>query len=102
MGRVGSCYDNAVAEAFFATLKTEIGVSIWRTRTQARQDVFTWLHYYNHTRLHSTNGHHTQPKSEPATVNPQLPENPVSASPGQLQTCDRRVDTRDWRVDTRD
>ncbi|MGW5749221.1 IS3 family transposase [Amycolatopsis sp. NPDC003861] len=59
VGRVGSCYDNAVAEAFFATLKTEIGVSIWRTRTQARHDVFTWLHYYNHTRLHSTNGHHT-------------------------------------------
>ncbi|WP_410599077.1 integrase core domain-containing protein [Amycolatopsis sp. lyj-90] len=53
-GRVGSCYDNAVAEAFFATLKTEIGTTIWRTRSEARQDVFTYLHYYNHTRLHST------------------------------------------------
>ncbi|WP_410598083.1 IS3 family transposase [Amycolatopsis sp. lyj-23] len=59
VGRVGSCYDNAVAEAFFATLKTEIGTTIWRTRTEARQDVFTWLRYYNHNRLHSTVGHHT-------------------------------------------
>nr|WP_233595116.1 IS3 family transposase [Amycolatopsis sp. WAC 04169] len=59
VGRVGSCYDNAVAEAFFATLKTEIGATIWRTRSQARQDVFTYLHYYNHTRLHSTIGHNT-------------------------------------------
>ncbi|SED23702.1 Transposase InsO and inactivated derivatives [Amycolatopsis tolypomycina] len=59
VGRVGSCYDNAVAEAFFATLKTEIGVSIWRTRAEARQDVFTWLRYYNHNRLHSTVGHNT-------------------------------------------
>ncbi|MDX3195495.1 IS3 family transposase [Streptomyces sp. MN03-5084-2B] len=59
VGRVGSCYDNAVAEAFFATLKTEIGVSIWPTRAAARQDVFTWLRYYNHNRLHSTIGHHT-------------------------------------------
>ncbi|OXM61353.1 integrase core domain-containing protein [Amycolatopsis vastitatis] len=48
VGRVGSCYDNAVAEAFFATLKTEIGVSIWPTRSEARQDIFTYLRYYNH------------------------------------------------------
>jgi len=56
VGRVGSCYDNAVAEAFFATLKTEIGTTIWRTRAQARQDVFGYLRYYNHKRLHSTVG----------------------------------------------
>ncbi|WP_084093331.1 IS3 family transposase [Amycolatopsis rifamycinica] len=55
VGRVGSCYDNAVAEAFFATLKTEIGTSIWPTRAQARQDVFTWLRYYNHSAI----GHNT-------------------------------------------
>ncbi len=59
VGRVGSCYDNAVAEAFFATLKTEIGTTIWRTRAQARQDVFRYLRYYNHHRLHSTVGQNT-------------------------------------------
>ncbi|WP_368860538.1 IS3 family transposase [Amycolatopsis magusensis] len=40
--------------------QTEIGTTIWRTRTQARQDVFTYLRYYNHhRRLHSTVGHNT-------------------------------------------
>jgi transposase InsO family protein len=59
IGRKGSCYDNAVAEAFFATLKTELPTTTWPTRDQARSDVFRYLHYYNHDRLHSTNGHRT-------------------------------------------
>ncbi|MER6877766.1 IS3 family transposase [Amycolatopsis sp. NPDC000673] len=54
MGRTGSCYDNAAAESFFATLKTEIGTRSWTTRQQARQAVFAYLAYYNHHRLHST------------------------------------------------
>jgi hypothetical protein len=54
MGRVGSCYDNAAAESFFATPKTEIGQRVWATRQQARQAVFAYLAYYNHDRLHST------------------------------------------------
>ena len=53
-GRTGSCYDNAAAESFFATLKTEIGTRSWTTRKQARHDVFAYLAYYNHHRLHST------------------------------------------------
>lgn len=54
MGRVGSCYDNAVAESFFATLKTEIGTRVWATRAEARKAVFAYLTYYNQNRLHST------------------------------------------------
>lgn len=54
MGRTGSCYDNAAAESFFATLKTEIGTRSWTTRHHARRDVFAYLAYYNHHRLHST------------------------------------------------
>ena len=54
MGRVGSCYDNAVAESFFASLKAEIGTRVWATRAQARNAVFAYLTYYNHNRLHST------------------------------------------------
>ncbi|MEH1127322.1 IS3 family transposase [Micromonospora sp. CPCC 206061] len=57
MGRVGSCYDNAVAESFFATMKAEIGTRVWATREQARRDVFAYLTYYNHDRLHSTLQH---------------------------------------------
>lgn len=54
MGRVGSCYDNAVAESFFASLKAEIGTRVWATRAEARRAVFAYLSYYNRHRLHST------------------------------------------------
>lgn len=54
MGRVGSCYDNAVAESFFASLKAEIGTKVWATRNEARQAVFAYIAYYNRHRLHST------------------------------------------------
>ena len=47
MGRTGSCFDNAVAESFFATLKTEIGTKVWPTRHAARRAVFDYLTYYN-------------------------------------------------------
>jgi transposase InsO family protein len=59
MGRVGSCYDNAVAESFFATLKSEIGTRVWDTRAQARRALFAYLTYYNRNRLHSTLQHRT-------------------------------------------
>jgi len=54
MSRTGSCFDNAAAESFFASLKTEIGTKVWATRNQARRAVFAYLSYYNHNRLHST------------------------------------------------
>jgi transposase InsO family protein len=54
MGRVGSCYDNAVAESFFASLKAEIGTKVWATRAEARRAVFAYINYYNRNRLHST------------------------------------------------
>jgi transposase InsO family protein len=59
MGRVGSCYDNAVAESFFAALKVEIGTRVWVTRAEARTAVFAYLTYYNHDRLHSTLNYRT-------------------------------------------
>ena len=59
MGRTGSCFDNAAAESFFATLKTEIGTKVWPTRQAARRAVFEYLTYYNQNRLHSTNGYRT-------------------------------------------
>ncbi|WP_432990635.1 integrase core domain-containing protein [Dactylosporangium sp. CA-233914] len=54
MGRVGSCYDDAVAESFFASLKAEIGTKVWATRAEARRAVFAHINYYNGNRLHST------------------------------------------------
>jgi transposase InsO family protein len=60
MGRTGSCYDNAVAESFFATLKSEIGTRVRATRAEARRAVFAYLAYYYRNRLHSTPKHRTQ------------------------------------------
>jgi transposase InsO family protein len=59
MGRTGSSYDNALAEAFFATLKRELDVDHrrWTTETDARRDVFRWIAFYNHRRRHSTLGY---------------------------------------------
>jgi len=64
MGRVGSCFDNAVAESWFATLKTEIGTTTWATREQARADVFAFIQRYNRNRRHSTLDYLTPEEAE--------------------------------------
>lgn len=58
MSRKGNCWDNAVAESFFATLKGElVDDAQWATRTEARQEIFEYLEvYYNGKRRHSTLG----------------------------------------------
>ena len=55
MGSVGDCYDNALAESFFATLECElIARSRWRTRSEARMAVFDYIEgFYNSRRRHS-------------------------------------------------
>ena len=55
MSRKGNCWDNAVAESFFATLKLELSYrSHWRSRTQARSEVFEYIEvFYNRQRRHS-------------------------------------------------
>lgn len=60
MGRVGSSYDNALAESFFATLKRELPYgSRWMTRPQASVAVFAWSAWYNRKRRHSALGYHS-------------------------------------------
>jgi putative transposase len=58
MGSRGDCWDNAVAESFFATLKKElIHRRSWPTRKELRQEVFDYIEiFYNATRRHSTLG----------------------------------------------
>ncbi len=59
MGSVGDCYDNAMAESFFATLKTErVHRRSYQTKTEAINDVFTWIQgHYNLRRRHSALGY---------------------------------------------
>jgi transposase InsO family protein len=61
MSRKGNCYDNAVTESFFHTLKTElIHHENYETRLQARQSVFEYIEaFYNRERLHSYLDYHT-------------------------------------------
>ena len=58
MSRKGDCWDNAVAESLFGSLKTE---SLHRhdfgTRRAASDEIMAWLTNYNATRLHSTLGY---------------------------------------------
>ena len=58
MSRVGNCYDNAVAESFFGTLKTECVTSQFPTHALARTTIFEYIEvWYNRQRLHSTLGY---------------------------------------------
>ena len=59
MSRRGNCYDNAVAESFFSTLKNElVHDRTFQTRDEARSQVFEFIEvFYNRQRLHQTLGY---------------------------------------------
>lgn len=59
MSRKADCYDNAVMESFYATLKKElISFADYVTREDARKAIFEYIEvYYNRSRRHSTLGH---------------------------------------------
>jgi putative transposase len=58
MSRRGNCYDNAVVESFFSSMKRDLGVTRWPSRPAARQAVGEYIErFYNRERLHSTLGY---------------------------------------------
>lgn len=58
MSRKGNCWDNAVAESFFATLKNEEVTGVYATRASAHAAIASYIHgFYNPTRLHSALGY---------------------------------------------
>ena len=74
MGRTGSCYDNAHAESFFATLKKEL---IYRlplsrmTKEEVRAEVFDWVEgYYNRIRRNTANDGKRPPACEARIIQP--------------------------------
>jgi putative transposase len=66
MSGKGNCYDNAVAESFFHTLKTEhTNFCKYRIREEAKRSIFEYIEvFYNRKRLHSTNGYLTPEEVE--------------------------------------
>ncbi len=61
MSGKGSCWDNAVVESFFKTLKTEhVYHEVYATRSDAMASIFSWMEItYNKNRIHSTLGYKT-------------------------------------------
>jgi putative transposase len=55
MSRTGNCYDNALAESFFSTLKFECVIEPFQSVSEARQTIFEYIEvWYNRQRLHSS------------------------------------------------
>jgi putative transposase len=60
MSRKGDCYDNAVMESSFSTLKRECVTGAFDSRSQARQNIFEYTEvWYNRQRRHSALGYAT-------------------------------------------
>jgi putative transposase len=70
MSRTGNCYDNAVMESFWSTLKTELVYhEDYATREQARHSIFEYMEaFYNRIRMHSSIGY-VSPEAFEAALN---------------------------------
>ena len=82
MGSRGDCFDNAVAESFFATLKKElIHRRSWPTKAELRTEIFDYIEvFYNRRRRHSTLGMLSPADFENSTLSPDGPVSPLRGS----------------------
>ena len=70
MSGKGECWDNAVVESFFGSMKTELGNPVWETREAARAAIFEYIEiWYNRIRRHSTLGYVSPEQYERALLN---------------------------------
>jgi len=74
LGRTGICWDNALAESFFASLKNErVHHMVYPTRKKARADIARYIElFYNRRRLHSALGYRTPHEVRTEYMNSQL------------------------------
>jgi putative transposase len=74
VGRTGSCFDNALAESFNATVKVErVHRTVYPTRKKAKEDIARYIELrYNRTRLHSALGYRTPQEVLDELLNRQL------------------------------
>ncbi len=72
MSKKGDCYDNAMMESFFSTLRAELTeLKHFRTRAEARVALFEFIEgFYNRQRLHSALGYHSPADFEAAHTKP--------------------------------
>ncbi len=70
MSRKGNCWDNAVMESFYRTLKVElIYQRKYETRIEAQRDIFEYIEiFYNRERLHSFLGYNSPEEYEKMTM----------------------------------
>lgn len=58
MSRKGDCYDNALIESFWSTLKAECVTEVYKSRSEARRSIFEYIEvWYNRKRRHSALGY---------------------------------------------
>ena len=63
--RTGQCWDNALSESFFASIKGELlDLQAWPTKAAARRAIVEYIAWYNGTRLHSTLGYRSPAEFE--------------------------------------
>lgn len=74
LGRTGVCWDNALAESFFATLKNErVYRTVYPTRKKAKKDIAHYIEiFYNRRRIHSGLGYRTPHEVRTEYLNQQL------------------------------
>jgi transposase InsO family protein len=74
LGRTGVCWDNALAESFFGSLKNErVHQMVSPTRKKAADDIALWIElHYNRRRIHSALGYRTPHEVRNEYLNRQL------------------------------
>jgi transposase InsO family protein len=74
VGRTGQCWDNALAESFFASLKNErVHHMVYPTRKAAKEDIAHYIElFYNYRRIHSALGYRTPHEVRTEYLNSQL------------------------------
>jgi putative transposase len=81
MGTVGDAFDNAAAESFFATLRTELlDRSYWVTRQRLTTAIFSYTEgFYNRKRRHSTLGYLSPKEYESVALNSKATTEPAES-----------------------